>query len=151
MSSKQAMTGIPSYRRHRASGQVVVTLNGVDHYRTGCALIAGGALSQLGLTLQPSKGNARAAASGGYSQWTAYLGNKAANILIALGLERLERILESGNDADQHLFPPERFHEIRRRSSAELRRRSPGSNRARILPPGVPAPRCSPSGRPGSR
>ena len=25
-------TGIPSYRRHRASGQAVVTLNGVDHY-----------------------------------------------------------------------------------------------------------------------
>ena len=23
---------IPSYRRHRASGQAVVTLNGVDHY-----------------------------------------------------------------------------------------------------------------------
>jgi hypothetical protein len=24
--------GIPAYRRHRASGQAVVTLNGVDHY-----------------------------------------------------------------------------------------------------------------------
>src|SRR5215475_6127450 len=24
--------GIPSYRRHKASGQAVVTLNGVDHY-----------------------------------------------------------------------------------------------------------------------
>jgi integrase len=32
MSTKQALTGIPSYRRHRASGQAVVTLNGVDHY-----------------------------------------------------------------------------------------------------------------------
>src|SRR5262245_24629374 len=32
MSTKKAMTGIPSYRRHRASGQAVVTLNGVDHY-----------------------------------------------------------------------------------------------------------------------
>src|SRR5262245_54011894 len=30
MSTKQA--AIPSYRRHRASGQAVVTLNGVDHY-----------------------------------------------------------------------------------------------------------------------
>jgi integrase len=25
-------TGVPSYRRHKASGQAVVTLNGVDHY-----------------------------------------------------------------------------------------------------------------------
>ena len=24
--------GIPSYRHHRASGQAVVTLNGIDHY-----------------------------------------------------------------------------------------------------------------------
>jgi integrase len=32
MSTKQAMRGIPSYRRHRASGQAVVTLNGVDFY-----------------------------------------------------------------------------------------------------------------------
>jgi integrase len=32
MSTKQALTGIPSYRRHRASGRAVVTLNGVDHY-----------------------------------------------------------------------------------------------------------------------
>jgi integrase len=32
MSTKQALTGIPSYRRHKASGQAVVTLNGVDHY-----------------------------------------------------------------------------------------------------------------------
>lgn len=30
MSRKNAF--IPSYRRHRASGQAVVTLNGVDHY-----------------------------------------------------------------------------------------------------------------------
>jgi integrase len=32
MSSKQAMTGIPSYTRHKASGQARVTLNGGDHY-----------------------------------------------------------------------------------------------------------------------
>ena len=32
VSSKQALTGIPSYRRHRASGQAAVTLNGVDLY-----------------------------------------------------------------------------------------------------------------------
>jgi integrase len=32
MSSKQAMTGIPSYTRHKASGQAVVRLSGVDHY-----------------------------------------------------------------------------------------------------------------------
>ena len=32
MSSKQAMRGIPSYCRHKASGQAVVTLNGVDFY-----------------------------------------------------------------------------------------------------------------------
>src|SRR5262245_40390670 len=32
MSTKQAMTGIPSYTRHKASGQARVTLNGVDFY-----------------------------------------------------------------------------------------------------------------------
>lgn len=32
MSTKQAMRGVPSYRRHKASGQAVVTLNGVDFY-----------------------------------------------------------------------------------------------------------------------
>jgi integrase len=32
MSTKQAMTGIPSYTRHKASGQAVVRLNGVDVY-----------------------------------------------------------------------------------------------------------------------
>jgi hypothetical protein len=32
MSTKQAMRGIPSYCRHRASGQAVVTPNGVDYY-----------------------------------------------------------------------------------------------------------------------
>jgi integrase len=32
MSSKQAMTGIPSYTRHKASGQAVVRLNGIDFY-----------------------------------------------------------------------------------------------------------------------
>jgi hypothetical protein len=32
MSTKQAMTGIPSYTRHKASGQAVVRLNGVDFY-----------------------------------------------------------------------------------------------------------------------
>jgi len=30
MATKKAMTGIPSFRRHRASGQAIVTLNGVD-------------------------------------------------------------------------------------------------------------------------
>ena len=29
---RQAKSPIPTYRRHRASGQAVVTLNGVDHY-----------------------------------------------------------------------------------------------------------------------
>jgi hypothetical protein len=29
---RQSKSPIPSYRRHRASGQAVVTLNGVDHY-----------------------------------------------------------------------------------------------------------------------
>ena len=33
MSTKHAMTGIPSYRRHKPSGQAVVTLNGVDRAR----------------------------------------------------------------------------------------------------------------------
>jgi integrase len=32
MSTKQALRGIPSYRRHKPSGQAVVTLNGVDFY-----------------------------------------------------------------------------------------------------------------------
>ena len=32
MSTKQAKTGIPSYTRHKASGQARVTLNGVDFY-----------------------------------------------------------------------------------------------------------------------
>jgi integrase len=32
MSTKQALRGIPSYRRHRASGQAIVTLSGVDFY-----------------------------------------------------------------------------------------------------------------------
>jgi integrase len=32
MSTKQAMRGIPSYRRHKDSGQAVVTLNGVGFY-----------------------------------------------------------------------------------------------------------------------
>jgi integrase len=32
MSPKQALTGIPSYTRHKASGQAVVRLSGVDHY-----------------------------------------------------------------------------------------------------------------------
>ena len=32
MSTKQATTGIPSYTRHKASGQAVVRLNDVDHY-----------------------------------------------------------------------------------------------------------------------
>jgi hypothetical protein len=32
VSTKQAMRDIPSYRRHKGSGQAVATLNGVDHY-----------------------------------------------------------------------------------------------------------------------
>ncbi len=32
MSSKQAMRDVPSYRRHNASSQAVVTLNGVNFY-----------------------------------------------------------------------------------------------------------------------
>src|SRR5262249_22525134 len=32
MSTKQATTGIPSYTWHKASGQAVVRLSGVDHY-----------------------------------------------------------------------------------------------------------------------
>jgi hypothetical protein len=32
MSTKQALRDIPSYRRHKASGQAIVTLSGEDYY-----------------------------------------------------------------------------------------------------------------------
>jgi hypothetical protein len=32
MSTKQALAGIPSYVRHKASGHAVVRLNDVDYY-----------------------------------------------------------------------------------------------------------------------
>jgi hypothetical protein len=32
MSTKQALRGIPSYVHHKASGQAVVRLNGIDFY-----------------------------------------------------------------------------------------------------------------------
>jgi hypothetical protein len=32
MSTQEALADIPSYRRHKASGQAVVTRNGVDPY-----------------------------------------------------------------------------------------------------------------------